>query len=42
MNKIKELENKSKNLRKRIIDVCYKSKAGHVGGSLSGIDKKSQ
>lgn len=38
MNKIKELENKSKNLRKRIIDVCYKSKAGHVGGSLSGID----
>lgn len=37
MNKI-ELVNNAVTLRKQIIDVCYRSKAGHVGGSLSGID----
>ena len=37
MNKT-ELVNNAVTLRKQIIDVCYRSKAGHVGGSLSGID----
>lgn len=32
------LEKKAKELRRDIVDVCYRSKAGHVGGSLSAID----
>ncbi len=35
---IEQLKQNSIKLRKNIIDVCYRSKAGHVGGSLSGID----
>ena len=37
MNKT-ELVKNAVTLRKQIVDVCYRSKAGHVGGSLSGID----
>lgn len=37
MNKT-ELVEKGKKLRRGIIEVCYRSKAGHVGGSLSSID----
>ena len=37
MNKT-ELVKNAVTLRKHIVDVCYRSKAGHVGGSLSGID----
>lgn len=37
MNK-NALEEKGKELRKQIVEVCYRSKAGHVGGSLSAID----
>ncbi|WP_416327020.1 transketolase [[Eubacterium] hominis] len=37
MNKT-ELVEHSKKLRRGIVEVCYQSKAGHVGGSLSGID----
>lgn len=36
--KIKELENKARQLRKDVIDIVYESKAGHVGGSLSSLD----
>lgn len=37
MNKIELVEN-GNTLRKGIVEVCYRSKAGHVGGSLSAID----
>lgn len=36
--KIEELKSHANVLRKGIVDVCYQSKAGHVGGSLSAID----
>lgn len=35
---ILDLEKQANDLRKNIIDICYSSKAGHVGGSLSAID----
>ena len=35
---IELLERQSSELRKDIVEVCYHSKAGHVGGSLSAID----
>ena len=38
MVKIQELEKKSVDLRKDIVNICYNSKAGHIGGSLSSID----
>lgn len=37
MNK-QELIEKSYKLRRKIVEVCYRSQAGHVGGSLSAID----
>lgn len=36
--KIEELQKKGQQLREDIIDVCYASSAGHVGGALSSID----
>lgn len=38
MSKIKNLKLKANNNRKSIIDMIYKAKAGHPGGSLSIID----
>lgn len=38
MMEIQELEKKSIELRKDIVNICYNSKAGHIGGSLSSID----
>lgn len=35
---IEQLQEKGNELRANIIEVCYQSKAGHVGGSLSSID----
>ena len=37
-DEIELLERQSSELRKDIVEVCYHSKAGHVGGSLSAID----
>lgn len=34
----RELKESANALRKDIVTMCYKSKAGHVGGSLSSID----
>lgn len=35
---IQQLQNKGQQLREMIVDVCYASSAGHVGGALSSID----
>lgn len=37
-NKVNELKNKAKELRKDLVKVVYESKAGHIGGSLSSLD----
>lgn len=35
---IEILKKRSYDLRKDVVEVCYRSKAGHIGGSLSAID----
>jgi transketolase len=35
---IELLKKKAYDLRKDVLEVCYRSKAGHIGGSLSAID----
>ena len=37
-NDISILEDKAKQLRKKILEMVYKANAGHPGGSLSVID----
>ena len=35
---VKELKKIANNNRKRIVDMVYRAKVGHVGGALSVID----
>lgn len=35
---LQQLQEKGQQLRKDIVDICYASSAGHVGGALSSID----
>ncbi|MCC5930456.1 MAG: transketolase [Cyclobacteriaceae bacterium] len=37
-NKIENLNTKSENIRKRILQIIFAAKAGHTGGSLSSVD----
>lgn len=37
-NDIKQLELYSEKIRKRLLDIIYKSKHGHIGGSLSSVE----
>lgn len=36
--KIKELQLQAENIRKKVLEIVYSSKGGHVGGSLSSIE----
>ncbi len=37
-NEIKQLKLQAEKIRKRIVEVVYASKAGHIGGSLSSVE----
>ncbi len=37
-SKIKELKIQSEKIRRRIVEIVYSAKSGHIGGSLSSVD----
>jgi len=37
-SKIKELQLQAEKIRKRVVEIVYSSKSGHIGGSLSSIE----
>ena len=38
MNNIEQIKRNAKLIRKKVLDTCYQSSAGHIGGSLSSVD----
>ena len=37
-NEIKELQLQAEKIRKRVVEIVYSSKSGHIGGSLSSVE----
>lgn len=35
---VEQLETNARNIRKQVLELCYRSSAGHLGGSLSSVD----
>jgi len=37
-SKIKELQSTAENIRRKVVEIVYSAKGGHIGGSLSSVD----